>query len=225
MYKYKPVLRLKEEIEYFSPTSLEAILKCGRQYLFYKTVRGRTNADLAMGKFVHNWLEKIRIKRYLNLKGQYKTAKSCASALSAIWLRFHAGKNLEVNKIGKDIILWKNDGERYITAERINEIFLAHYDRIMEEPMPLVFQRYTKKRKLEYLTEYGFKFVMNKRGFVGKIDEVFPNLNIRDYKTGKRKYLEKSAEYKFQPTFYALGYCTLCNRDSDFRESLGIPKE
>lgn len=226
MYKSRAIPKFKEsKIEFFSPTSLEYILKCGRQYLFYKTIKGRTNADLAMGKFTHNWLEKIRIKRHLNAKGQYKSAESCANSLRAIWLRFHAGKDDEINKIGRDIITWRNDGERYSTAERIRQIFLNHYGRIMEEPMPLVFQKHTKKGKLEYSTEFGFKFIVNKRGFVGKIDEVFPNLSIRDYKTGRRAYLEKSAKYKFQPTFYSFGYCVLCNKDKTFREAVNVSEE
>lgn len=212
------------EIYHWSPTALEAIFTCPRQW-YLNSVLKITNATMAMGVFIHRAIESLKLKRWVYKKGVYKSAEKWAGAMRGQWLHLHARKVEEENSIQGARIVWKDDDERFSAAGRIYAICRDAFDELVSEEPPIIFSRVNEEGKIKHSIEFGFRIKIGRRGISGRIDEIRTNLTLRDYKTGTWGYLERGCEYKLQPTVYALAYCTQCHLDAQFREKVGVSVE
>jgi len=89
----------------------------------------------------------------------------------------------------------------------------AVYDMLVKEGPPII------------KPESGFSFQLDRKWYTGKIDAIFPNMQIRDYKTGQREPSKRRLKDMQQFTFYALAYTSLCYADPDFRKAVGVSDE
>lgn len=209
---------------HWSPTGLEAIFTCPRQWYLNSVVK-ITNANMAMGIFIHRAIESLKLKRWVHKKGVYKSAEKWAGAMRGQWLHLHANKGAETNTIQGTKIVWKDNDEKFSTAGRIYAICREAYDELVSEEPPIIFSCLNKDGEISHSVEFSFRIKLGRRAISGRIDEIRPNMALRDYKTGTWGYLERGSEYKLQPTFYALAFCTQCHDDAQFREKVGVSPE
>ncbi len=225
-----PLLIGRPEIEgmiYYSPTGLEAVLECPRRRYFQKHERKKlTWPDFAKGTHLHRKIEELRL-HHLRKRARYKSAEAFANVIANDWQR----NVIKEGKIRGDKIVWKDEKQPYIIKAEIKEIGLRAYPLLMKEAEtnpPIIFSNLTKKGNIVYRTAYEFEFIYKGRGFSGEIDEIRKEndkIIIRDYKTGKWKFIEDKQGYAFQPTEYEFAVCYLCNTDETFRKILGVTKE
>lgn len=212
----------KKDIVYaWAPTALETMIQCPRKWLLDKS-RKIINVAFALGSFLH------KKKEQLALNPKFKSAEKWANHCRAVWYQFHA-KEEQPNIINGQIIQWARKDDKHIAAAKIKKICLAHFDRFMSEPRPLIHEFVTKRGKRYRSVEYPFRIVIDDgiraRGFSGKIDEIRPGMEIRDYKSGWRSYVVRGVPFSFQPTHYNLGFCSLCYLDPEFRARVGVSDE
>ena len=209
----------KDTVYAWSPSALETILLCPRKWHFEKS-RKVISVALAVGSFIHRKIEQLR------LNPKFKSAQSWANHCRAVWYHFHANRDKLPNTINGQTIEWKTREDPHLAAGKIVSMTKRHFDRLMSEEPPVIFDCMTKTGKRYRTVEYPFRFVIDdgikKRALSGIIDEVRPGMVIRDYKSGYRSYVVRKIQYVFQPTYYNFGYCTLCHLDPSFRERVGV---
>ncbi len=213
------------DIQYWSPTSLDDFFRCPRGWFLERSERKHiTTPALAKGIFCHSKIEELKLNN-LRKRTRYKSAEAFGNVIKNDWLRF-PGKT---NKIRGDAIIWESDEQKYIIGSEINKIGLKHYPFLTEEPAAILFQKsvliYEAKEHERYTISKRFKYIFKGRAFSGEIDEIRPNHRVRDYKTGIWKFIEKNLEFSFQPTYYLLTFCILCNKEDEFREMMGIKRK
>ena len=224
----------KSEIKYYSPTGLEDLLQCPRRrYLNKKLKKKFTWPDLAKGTHMHRKIEELRLhhlRKSMGKNPRYSSAETFANVIANDW---HL-KPIKEGEIRGDVILWNEEdpiGEKFRIKDEIKKIGLRIYPILMEEQEknhPFIFTHITKKGNIKYNTSYEFKFTYRGRGFSGEIDEIRKegdNFVIRDYKTGKWKYVEDKLDYAYQATEYMFAFSLLVSRDKMFRNTLGITEE
>ncbi len=220
-------------IMYYSPTGLESILECPRRrYLNKKFRKKLTWPDLAKGTHMHRKIEELRLhhlRKSMGKNNRYNSAEAFANVIANDWQQ----GPIKEGKIRGDVILWDEDdkSQPYRIKEEIRKIGLRIYPILIKEQEknpPFIFTNLTKKGNINYNTSYEFEFTYKSRGFTGEIDEIRKEddkIVIRDYKTGKWKFVEDKQEYAFQPTEYLFAVCLLSKKDETFRKILGITEE
>ncbi len=217
-----------EESESWSPTGLEDFLRCPRRrYLHKKHKKKLTWPDFAKGIHLHRKIEELRLHRIREKPPRYKSAEAFANVIANDWQRTPISEGeIEGNKI-----LWEYEKQPYTIKEEIRQIGKRFYPILMEEEKnspPIIFTYLTKKRKVVNTTAYEFDFSYKDRGLNGEIDEIRKEedkIIIRDYKSGKWKYVENKIAYAFQPTEYEFAVCLLCLTNETFRKAIGITNE
>lgn len=227
----KPELSIRK----WSPTGLDSFLECPkRRFLHKKLNKKLTWPDFAKGTHMHRKIEELRtnhLRPLLEKNSRYNSAEAYANVVANDW-RQGAIKEC---KIRGDKILWENENQPYIIKNELKEICLRIYPILMEEAektQAIIFKNITKKGNISFRTAYEFEFVYKGRGFSGEIDEIRKEndkIIIRDYKTGKWRYIEDRLNYAFQPTQYEFTACALLigedKTSEEFREALGITEE
>ena len=217
----------QEGLRHWSPTGLEGVIECARRRrLRQKFKKKLTWSDFAKGTHIHRKIEELRLN-HLREKSRYNSAEAYANVVANDWQR----GPIKEGKIRGDKIIWADEKQPYIMKNEIQEICKRIYPILMEEQIknpPIIFTDLTKKGEIKYKTSYDFQLVYKGRGFSGEIDEMRKEggkIIIRDYKTGKWKYIEEKLNYAFQPTEYKFVACLLCIKDENFRKALEITKE
>ena len=223
----------EDELIYYSPTGLEGLLQCPRRKILHKKFKKRfTWPDLAKGTHLHRKIEEFRLhhlRKSIGKNNRYNSAEAFANVIANDWAR----GPIKNGEIRGDVILWDKDdiAQPYKIKQEIKEIGLRIYPVLMkeqEENPPIIFTHLTKERNIKYNTSYEFKFSYKGRGFTGEIDEIRKEGDkfvIRDYKSGKWKFIEDKLNYAYQATEYLIAFSFLALRDEVFRKTLGITKE
>lgn len=125
----------------------------------------------------------------------------------------------KLKRLNGEVIAWRNEGEKYMIQAIIPSICKPLFDKVIEEGKPLY-------------SELKFDFLLNKRRFDGRIDEVRirqengeRKIVIRDFKSGSPWLGEMKLHYDPQLTFYNMGLCSLCIKDEEFAKKLGLGGE
>lgn len=219
------------EITCYSPTGLEMLIECPRRRFLQKKVKKKlTWPELAKGTHLHRKIEQLRLhhlRKEMGKNPRYKTAEAFGNVIANDWSR----GPVKEGKIRGDVILWNKEdkGQPYRMKEEIREIGNRIYPILTEEEnKPFIFTKISKKGNVSYHTAYEFEFTYRGRGFKGEIDEIRKegeNFVLRDYKSGKWRYIENELEYAIQPTEYILAFSFLALRDENFRKTIGITEE
>lgn len=223
-----------ELIRKWSATGLNSILECPRRRFLDKKIRKKvTWPDFAKGTHMHRKIEELRTNHLRPLQGKnsrYKSTEAYANVVSNDWQRSAIEGEMRGDKI-----LWEYENQPYVLKKEIKEICLRTYPMLTEEvekAPAVIFKNITKKGKINFRTAYEFEFIYKGRGFSGEMDEIRKEgekIIIRDYKTGKWKYIEDKLNYASQPTQYEFAVCALLigkdKTSEEFREALGITKE
>ncbi len=221
----------RDDLIHYSPTGLESELECPRRRFLHKKFKKKlTWPDLAKGTHMHRKIEELRLhhlRKYMGKNPRYLSAKAFANVIANDW---HQGP-IKKGEIKGDKIMWEDEKQPYRIKEEIKEIGLRIYPTLMEEHEknpPIIFTHQTKSGNIVYHASYEFGFSYRSRGFTGEIDEIRKEedkIIIRDYKTGRWKFIEDKQEYAFQPTEYVFAVSFLLQGDEIFRKYLGITKE
>lgn len=121
-----------------------------------------------------------------------------------------------IKKLNKELIVWRDENDRWIIKDRVTKSAVLIYDWLMEEGKP-------------FAVEIGFNFMLNGiryRGFIDRIDIRGGHPLITDYKTGSKPVMRDMKLRKDpQMTFYGLGLAAGAYSDPEFAEAIGLDGE
>ena len=204
----------------WSPTTLTIASQCIRSLYYYKKrIDVPITQDIAIGLFLHS-----KLANFYKEDGtpKFKSPEAYESRLMGDWKRYPA----KTGKI-RGARIQHETGELYMLLPKIGGIAYKIYEEYSQQPAPLLVEYPQTDRRRAHTAKLQIESKVDGKQIVkvlaGRIDEIRPNLTIRDHKyTRRREFREMKRSYDLQLTHYALYLAGLISNSRELAQFLRV---